>query len=209
MQMTMNHHALTWCVATGLAMAGGCGGPDADVPPLENGWHVDAVNARQAALAAADQRVVYRYEWSADADAPASLTEYGKRHVVQIGRSVSVARRPVTVEPSGDAMADAARRRIVVATLGDLAVPDPEALVHLGRPQAYGTPGEEAAEIDADTPRGGQTNGTGGNNGSGSGGGLGGGGIGGGGIGGGGIGGGGIGGGGIGGGGIGGGRSGF
>ncbi len=186
MRLTLNRHALTLCVTTGLAMVGGCGGPGADVPPLENGWHVDAVNARQSAAAAADQRVVYRYEWSADADAPAALTEYGRRHVVQIGRSVAAARRPVVVEPSDDAATDAARRRVVVATLGDLAVPDPESLVRLTRPAAFGTPGEEAAEIDADTPRGGQTNGTGGTNGSGSGGGgLGGGGIGGGGLGGG------------------------
>ena len=153
----------TAVVASVIAAAGCSSAPD--TPPLENGWHVDAVNARQTARAAADERVVYRYEWAVSADSspvgPAALTEYGQRHLAQIGRSMAAARHPaVAVEPTGDTNVDAARRRVVVATLGDLAVPDPGAVVLVQRPGAYGTGGEEAANVDADTPRGGQTNGS-------------------------------------------------
>ena len=182
----VRYHGLLWACAAPAVLLAGCGTSGSYEPP-EVGWHVDAINKVQADRAQADELVIYRYEWADGAvlGRPV-LSGTGERHLQRMETALLHGTVPggaaVTIEPSADPALDAARQAAIANRLRQ-DTPGVSAAVVVALPRAHGIEGEEAANVDADTPRGGQTNGSGSGGSSGSGGlGGGGGGLGGGGI---------------------------
>jgi len=92
-----------------------------------------------------DLTVIYRYEWSAD---PTRLTPAGQDHLYSLARQLCCATGPIVIETSDDAQLDVARRQAIMRSLGEINIMLTDRVV-IGRSNAEGLYGQEAAGIAA------------------------------------------------------------
>jgi hypothetical protein len=161
--------AMLWSV-TLLAMpachsAGFAGSDCRDIPkgalPPPAGTYVCQWTDAETSRAAADNFVIYQYEWI-----DAKLGPFGQRHIPRIGQQLPLVPCPVVVEPSGDAKLDQQRRQAVFEALSKYADISEERII-LGHSEALPLPGYEALPdgLNLIANRRSNTNGTGMNSG--------------------------------------------
>lgn len=133
--------------ATLLAMpachgAGFAGSDCRDIPkgalPRPAGTYVCQWTDAETSRAAADNFVIYQYEWI-----DAKLGPFGQRHIPRIAQQLPLVPCPVVVEPSGDAKLDQQRRQAVFEALSKYADISDDRII-LGNSEALGLPGYEA-----------------------------------------------------------------
>jgi hypothetical protein len=132
---------------------GGCHNgqsPCEDIPPgaipQPNGTYLCQWTHAQTACADRDRFVIYQYEWSADAT---KLTQNGQGHVTRIAQTLAQVSYPVVIEVSTDPHLDEMRRMTVLEALANCHAPIVPERVIIGRPDAEGLYGQEAAGVAA------------------------------------------------------------
>jgi hypothetical protein len=119
-----------------------------DIPPgaipQPNGTYLCQWNHAETARADRDNFVIYQYEWSADAT---KLTQFGQEHIRRIAQGLSQVCFPIVIEPSSDPQLNEIRRLAVLEALANCHVPIVPERVVLGRSEAEGLYGDEAAGV--------------------------------------------------------------
>ena len=144
-----------WFAATSLVLlALACGGCQSgqkqceSIPPgaipQPNGTYLCQWNHAETACADRDKFVIYQYEWSAE---PTKLTQFGQEHLARIAQGLSQSPYPVVIEPAADPRLDEIRRMAVLAALANCHCPIVAERVVLGRSEAEGLYGLEAAGV--------------------------------------------------------------
>jgi len=91
-----------------------------------------------------DNFVIYHYEWSADGT---KLSPFGQQHLVRIAQDLPQVCFPILIEPTPDPHLDEIRRVAVLEALANCHVPIVPERVVLGRSEAEGLYGDEAAGV--------------------------------------------------------------
>jgi uncharacterized membrane protein YgcG len=107
--------------------------------------------------AAADNFVVYQYEWTESKPSP-----FGTRHLAELAKCLATSRHPIVVEPSGNAELDEKRRLAVVDALASCGTEITPDRVIFREPEAEGLPGYEAVQVGGHLVFSQQSNSTGG-----------------------------------------------
>ena len=136
-----------------LAMAApGCSqtGHKNDIPPgaipQPSGTYACQWTHAETARADRENFVIYQYEWSADGT---KLTSFGQEHLAKIAQGLPQVPFPVVIEPGSDPRADELRRLTVLESLANGHVAITPDRVVVGRSEAEGLYGTEAAGISA------------------------------------------------------------
>ncbi len=88
--------------------------------------------------------MIYQYEWSAE---PTQLTPGGQEHLAQIAQRLPQVCLPIIIEPASDPSLNEPRRMAVLQALANYHAPIVPERVVIGRPEAEGLYGLEAAGI--------------------------------------------------------------
>ena len=144
-------HRALWLVLLSMA-APGCSEnghkPCNDITPgaipQPNGTYLCQWNHAETARADQDNFVIYQYEWSADGT---RLTPFGQEHLARIAQGLPQVCFPVVIEPSTDPRLNEIRRMAVLEGLANCHVPIVPDRVVLGRSEAEGLYGDEAAGV--------------------------------------------------------------
>ena len=147
---------LTGCVAAEKNCTGGtckksflgigkCNAIPCGAIPQPYGWFVHKWEDAQCAKAEADDFVIYKHEWFKGGT---ELGPYGTYHIQQILKRLPGVPFPVLIQvETQDPARNEMRRMVIVNYLAQAGVPDPDARVVLGYPEAEGLYGDEAVRI--------------------------------------------------------------
>jgi hypothetical protein len=129
-----NHNGTNSCV--------GCNDIPEGAIPRPVGTYVCQWTHAEMQRAAADNFVVYQYEWTEARPSP-----FGTRHLAELAKCLAASPHPIIVEPSGNAELDEKRRLAVVDALASCGAEITPDRVIFGDSEAEGLPGYEAVQV--------------------------------------------------------------